>query len=225
MSSYVIENGKRIEELLEETALNSSSYTIISINNLTRKINIRNLRRSFCGDNSTNDLNNLYYSCEKINQYMTDINDQFSQISNENFNINNRIDSISNTLGNDLGDLHNYVETIYNELKESDNSIQLDINNKYQLISTNINKLAERTGTLENTVGEIPATSEWGTYNITQRVLQNLRMIIDANTDILNILENLNNITTKLGNINGIKVGTAVPTTLPEGEIYLQYFE
>ena len=50
MPSIAIENGKRIEELLEISRVSADSFFLVSEQDLTRKITLQNLRQAFNGD-------------------------------------------------------------------------------------------------------------------------------------------------------------------------------
>ena len=65
MPTIAIENGKRIEELIDINRLNDDSYFVVSDAALTRKITLLNLRNAFNGDSATSNLGNVYYSVEK----------------------------------------------------------------------------------------------------------------------------------------------------------------
>ena len=154
MPSISIENGKRIEELLEVTRISDQSFFLVSETDLTRKITLTYLRNAFNGDIATENLNNLYYSVEKINELLDHVWD----------------------------DIGKYVEQIYAELKLADKNLNTKIDNLEEDLRQEINRVETE---------------------------------LDAR---LEVVEN------KLANITGIDIGTAVPSTLANGRIYLQYF-
>ena len=210
MAAEQIENGKKIEELLEVDTLPSSSYFMVSTNDLARRINIRNLRKAFNGDTATSNLNNLYYSCEKINEFLDGIDNELDRISDQFINVNKRLDLVFDTFGADLSELQNRIEQIYTELTLADENIRNDIVAKYNTLVNVTNSLAERVGTNETNISNLGVR------------LTNLSNTVSANYTDLN--KKITDIKTILGDVTGITIGTSVPTTLPKNAIYLQYF-
>lgn len=182
MPSISIENGKRIEELLEVTRISDQSFFLVSETDLTRKITLTYLRNAFNGDIATENLNNLYYSVEKINELLNHVWDDIGKINTKIDSLESRINNIYNDLGADLSDFKNYVEQIYAELKLADKNLNTKIDNLEEDLRQEINRVETE---------------------------------LDAR---LEVVEN------KLANITGIDIGTAVPSTLANGRIYLQYF-
>lgn len=193
MASISIENGKRIEELLEVTHISDDSFFLVSETDLTRKITLTYLRNAFNGDEATDNLNNLYYSVEKINELLGHIWDDIGKINAKIDNIEDRINNIYNDLGADLSEFKKYVEQIYAELKLADENLD----NKIDQVNTN----------LTNKINQVE-------QNLTEEI-ERVETELDAR---LTAVEN------KLANITGIDIGTAVPSTLANKRIYLQYF-
>ena len=129
MASISIENGKRIEELLEVSQIHADSYFLVSETDLTRKITLQNLRNAFNGDTATENLNNVYYSVEKINELLDHIYDEIDKINTKIDNMQDQIDNIYNDLGADLSEFKKYVEQIYEELKLADQNLNTKIDN------------------------------------------------------------------------------------------------
>ena len=102
MSAITIENGQRVGQLLEVTKVPNSSYFLMDVNDLSRKISIIALRNAFSGDKATSNKSNLYYSCEKIDEFLENLNDSISRIRKDIDNMNNRMDEIYETFGGDL---------------------------------------------------------------------------------------------------------------------------
>lgn len=127
MPSISIENGKRIEELLEVTHISDDSYFLVSETDLTRKITLTYLRNAFNGDTATDRLNNLFYSVEKVNELLDHVWDDISKINTKIDGLEDRINNIYNDFGSDLSDFKNYVEQIYAELKLADQNLDARI--------------------------------------------------------------------------------------------------
>ena len=204
MASISIENGKRIEELLEVSQIHADSYFLVSETDLTRKITLQNLRNAFNGDTATENLNNVYYSVEKINELLDHIYDEIDKINTKIDNMQDQIDNIYNDLGADLSEFKKYVEQIYEELKLADQNL----NNKIDNVKIELNQKIEDSKRQLQT--EINNVREELTHNI-----EDVNKKLDAR---LKIVEN------KLRNVTDIQIGTSVPSTLPSGVIYLQYF-
>lgn len=243
MASISIENGKRIEELLEISRVSSDSFFLVSETDLTRKITLQNLRNAFNGDSATDNLNNLYYSVEKINELLGHIRDDIDKINSRLDNLEDRITNIYDDIGADLSEFKKYVEQIYAELKLADQTLQNNINSTKTELTQLINQtkteleqditdldekidnvntnLGNRITTLDNRVTQINNTLT-GKINDVDEKVDNLDDKVDnINTTLGNRITAVEN---KLRNITGIQYGTQVPSTLATGTIYLQYF-
>lgn len=128
MPSINIENGKRIEDLLEINNFTNSAHFLVSEHNLTRKTTLLNLRYMFNGDIAINNLNNLYYSVEKINEIIDRIDDDFAKLTKRIDTINAKLEQIYNDLGDNLDEFKKRIENIYNELKQADQDLYTYIN-------------------------------------------------------------------------------------------------
>lgn len=159
MPSISIENGKRIEELLEVTRISDDSFFLVSETDLTRKITLTYLRNAFNGDTATENLNNLYYSVEKINELLDHIWDDIDKINTKMDSLEDRINNIYNDLGADLSDFKNYVEQIYAELKLADQNLNTKIDNVNQQLNNKIDQveqeLDQRLQVVENKLANI----------------------------------------------------------------------
>lgn len=204
MASISIENGKRIEELLEVSQIHADSYFLVSEIDLTRKITLQNLRNAFNGDTATENLNNVYYSVEKINELLDHIYDEIDKINTKIDNMQDQIDNIYNDLGADLSEFKKYVEQIYEELKLADQNLNTKIDNVKIELNQKIEDTKRQLQTEINNVRE----------ELTNKI-EDVNRKLDAR---LKIVEN------KLRNVTDIQIGTSVPSTLPSGVIYLQYF-
>lgn len=243
MASISIENGKRIEELLEISRVSSDSFFLVSETDLTRKITLQNLRNAFNGDSATDNLNNLYYSVEKINELLGHIRDDIDKINSRLDNLEDRITNIYDDIGADLSEFKKYVEQIYAELKLADQTLQNNINSAKteltQLINQtkteleqditdldekidNVNStLGDRITTLNNRVSQINTdlTTKINNVNTT---LGN--RITEVENDIDSLGDRITAVENKLTGITSIRYGSSVPSTLATGAIYLQYF-
>lgn len=204
MASISIENGKRIEELLEVSQIHADSYFLVSETDLTRKITLQNLRNAFNGDTATENLNNVYYSVEKINELLDHIYDEIDKINTKIDNMQDQIDNIYNDLGADLSEFKKYVEQIYEELKLADQNLNTKIDNVKIELNQKIEDTKRQLQTEINNVRE----------ELTNKI-EDVNRKLDAR---LKVVEN------KLRNVTDIQIGTSVPSTLPSGVIYLQYF-
>lgn len=204
MASISIENGKRIEELLEVSQIHADSYFLVSETDLTRKITLQNLRNAFNGDTATENLNNVYYSVEKINELLDHIYDEIDKINTKIDNMQDQIDNIYNDLGADLSEFKKYVEQIYEELKLADQNLNTKIDNVKIELNQKIEDAKRQLLTEINNVRE----------ELTNKI-EDVNRKLDAR---LKIVEN------KLRNVTDIQIGTSVPSTLSSGVIYLQYF-
>lgn len=204
MASISIENGKRIEELLEVSQIHADSYFLVSETDLTRKITLQNLRNAFNGDTATENLNNVYYSVEKINELLDHIYDEIDKINTKIDNMQDQIDNIYNDLGANLSEFKKYVEQIYEELKLADQNLNTKIDNVKIELNQKIEDTKRQLQTEINNVRE----------ELTNKI-EDVNRKLDAR---LKIVEN------KLRNVTDIQIGTSVPSTLSSGVIYLQYF-
>ena len=215
MPSISIENGKRIEELVEVPRISDQSFFLVSQTDLTRKITLTYLRNAFNGDIATENLNNLYYSVEKINELLDHVWDDIGKINTKLDSLEDRINNIYNDLGADLSDFKNYVEQIYAELKLADKNLNTKIDNVNTTLNNKIDdldqELSDRITNVQNTLNQkIDQLEE----DLTQEI-DRVETELDTR---LEVVEN------KLANITGIDIGTEVPDTLESGRIYLQYF-
>lgn len=197
MPSISIENGKRIEELLEISRVSSDAFFLVSDNALTRKITLKNLRNMFSGDTATSDLNNLYYTVEKVNELLGHIYDDISKINTKLDNFEDRIDNIYNDLGAELSEFKKYVEQIYAELKLADQTLQNNINkvknDLTELIESNYDELealinqtkSDLTTLINNTKTELNNKIDTVNSELTSKINK-------VNTDLTNKINQVN---------------------------------
>lgn len=243
MASISIENGKRIEELLEISRVSSDSFFLISETDLTRKITLQNLRNAFNGDSATDNLNNLYYSVEKINELLGHIRDDIDKINSRLDNLEDRITNIYDDIGADLSEFKKYVEQIYAELKLADQTLQNNINSA----KTELTQLINQTKTeLEQDITDLDEKIDNVNSTLGDRITTLNNRVSQINTDLTNKINNVNTtlgnritavendidslgdritaVENKLTGITSIRYGSSVPSTLATGAIYLQYF-
>lgn len=243
MASISIENGKRIEELLEISRVSSDSFFLVSETDLTRKITLQNLRNAFNGDSATDNLNNLYYSVEKINELLGHIRDDIDKINSRLDNLEDRITNIYDDIGADLSEFKKYVEQIYAELKLADQTLQNNINSA----KTELTQLINQTKTeLEQDITDLDEKIDNVNSTLGDRITTLNNRVSQINTDLTNKINNVNTtlgnritavendidslgdritaVENKLTGITSIRYGSSVPSTLATGAIYLQYF-
>lgn len=133
MPSVNIENGKRIEDLLEISTFSTSAHFLVSEHNLTRKTNLTSLRAMFNGDTATTDLNNVYYSVEKLNELFDNVGDEFAKLTERLDTLNLKIQDIYNNLGADIDEFKKKVELMYAELTQADEDIMAYIKEQIRL--------------------------------------------------------------------------------------------
>lgn len=204
MATITVENGKRIEELIDINRIGDDSYFVVSDSALTRKINLMNLRNAFNGDSANSNLGNVYYSVEKINELLDHVYDELTKINGRLDNMEDRINKIYNDFGANLSEFKKYVESVFSELRLADKNLntkidqtKLELNNKIDATKTELN----------NKIND--------TKNELNNKIDNVNKALDAR---LLVVES------KLANIERIDIGVEVPTTLEHNVIYLQYF-
>lgn len=102
-----IENGQTIDELDSIPAIKDDAYVLICSGGITYKMSIADLRKSMVGDSSVENKDNLFYSCNKIDDKLQEIKDivtRGSQLPEDE--INNKIDTLQNNINS------NYIELL-----------------------------------------------------------------------------------------------------------------
>ena len=215
MATITVENGKRIEELIDINRIGDDSYFVVSDSALTRKINLMNLRNAFNGDSANSNLGNVYYSVEKINELLDHVYDELTKINGRLDNMEDRINKIYNDFGANLSEFKKYVESVFAELRLADKNLNIkidatktELNNKIDATKTELNNKIDTVNTnLTNKIND--------TKNELNNKIDNVNKALDAR---LLVVES------KLANIERIDIGVEVPTTLEHNVIYLQYF-
>lgn len=224
MPSVNIENGKRIEDLVEISTFSASAHFLVSEHNLTRKTTLTSLRNMFNGDTATEDLNNLYYSVEKINEIINNVNDEFSKLTERIDSLNLKIQDIYTNLGADLDEFKKKLELMYNELltangdlykyineqlriekearENADTSLEDKINAEIQYRKDEDKLLSESITNLDEMINNIyNSLSSAITDEINNRINADnlLQAKINANTEnIVNLSSEVNNISSDL---------------------------
>lgn len=252
MATITVENGKRIEELIDINRINDDSYFVVSDSALTRKVNLLNLRNAFNGDTATSNLGNVYYSVEKINELLDHVYDEITKINGRLDNMEDRINKIYNDFGANLSEFKKYVESVFAELRLADSNLntkidntKTELNNKIDATKTELNTKIDTVNNTLNTKIDTVNTNLTNKINTdianTKKELNNtitstkneLNTKIDnTKTELNTKMDNVNKaldarllvVEAKLANIKGIKIGVEVPTTLENNVIYLQYF-
>lgn len=166
--------GKHIYELDELKLLKASAVFAVAQDNLTRRVNLDDLRLAFNGDSSEASTN-TYYSTEYMERKFSDDDERFRDVTESISNTNDRIDRLTE-----------YVN-------EKDNILLEKINENYNYWDEKL-------------------------YNTSTGDIVVINRNIEAIDNRVDVLEE------KLKNITAISYGTAAPTSLKTGEIYLQYF-
>ena len=128
MASVSIENGKKIEELLEIRTISSEAYFLVSETALARKISFRNIRNMLNGDNAVNDLNNLYYSVEKMNELLDGLRDEIKKCNDRIDQLNQGFNERFQQFDSELGNLRREIGRVEEESKSRDRVLQTNLN-------------------------------------------------------------------------------------------------
>lgn len=220
MSAVHIENGKTVEDLLEVSKTSNSSYFLMGTNGLSRKISITNLRKAFNGDSATSNKSNLYYSCEKVDEFLDSLNNEMARLRLDMSNIDSRLNSIYNNFGSDLSELRNYVNSIYNELKLADdttnqklnqsvtnltNRIDTEVNNINNTINTKIKQITDKIDTVDADHKKLISNEISNRENADAALDTKIGEVRnDLNTEQQERKEETDQINTKLGEIVGV---------------------
>lgn len=175
MPSVNIENGKRIEDLLEISTFSASAHFLVSEHNLTRKTSLTSLRAMFNGDTATADLNNLYYSVEKLNELFDNVGNEFNKLTERLDTLNLKIQDIYISLGADLDEFRKKLELLYNDLIQADGDL-LDYINQQITIEKNARIEADN--------------------DLSERLNLEIQMRTDADTEINNTITELSSTVT-----------------------------
>lgn len=181
MASIPIENGKRIQDLLQISRVSDDSLLLVSDNNLTRNITIKTLRQSFNGDTATSGLNNLYYSVEKINEIVNSINSNIASTNKSITFLTNHVNDLEESFGADLSKLENDMAAMRSESRQADTVLDTKIANLESSINTSMQEIEEgiieRIDTAEtNLTNEVNDAEK----NIIDKITQSTNTVTDA---------------------------------------------
>lgn len=135
-------SGKRIYELetILAQSLKKDAFFVVSQDNLTRSITLKNLKESFKAipGNSSDD---TYYSSTQVDNLLSDFNqqfnsflEQFQQVKSSTEQLTDKIQTVDNTL-------NTRITKIYNELKTADTELQKSVNNQVLGLSKSISNV------------------------------------------------------------------------------------
>lgn len=194
MATITIENGKRVEELLEVNNISSDSFFLVSEKSLSRKITLVNLRSMFSGDDSTTDLNNKYYTVEYLNKKFQSINEEINKLNQKIINI---------------GDIYTSITNDFEVFKKY-------VNDQFTSVNSRIDNVENIANTITNRFNEF-INNTWNPYKQIidghSTKIQNLEGRIKTLEDLLSDYHQYY-----------ISYGPDVPQALDDGHIYLQYF-
>ena len=191
--------GKLIYQLTSASALKDTDLFVISSadSNLTRSITLSQLKSAT--------LNNIYKNDEIDSKFddlklqIKNITDKMSGFDNDNSEFRNEFNSQLNQIRND------FIFEINNVRSEFNNTIaELDVELHEQFES--INKIiTDLNSSMNNRFNSLNTSITNLDTSLTQ-------MINDTDTKLTNAINGL------------ISYGTAIPTSLAAGKVYLQYF-
>lgn len=189
MPSVNIENGKRIEDLVEISTFSASAHFLVSEHNLTRKTSLTSLRNMFNGDTAIADLNNLYYSVEKINEIIGNVNDEFSKLTERVDGLNLKIQDIYNNLGADIDEFKKKLELLYSELTMADGDLLDYINEQIRIERES---RIDMDNTLQEKITAEAQTRQNADNALGQRIDDLSANVTNLNTSVTNLNEALN---------------------------------
>lgn len=248
MATIEIENGKQVEELLQIRRITENSYFLVSDQGLARKIQLTDLRAAFNGDTAISNLQNVYYSVEKINELLGHIYDELDRINGRIDNFDSKLDNIYNDFCNDLNAFKRYVENVFAELRQEDKDIRaliarevarLDL--KIDTVESTLNSRIDRevltlNNRIDKEVQTINTRIDTEIQTINNRITKEVNDLNDRiddevsalttkiNNEISSVNTKISNVDKKFGPVTLIQVGTTPPARLTKGTLYLQYF-
>ena len=204
--------GKLIYELTSADALKDTDLFAVSSNNLTRKISVSQLKLYIYND---------IYNKKETDGLMNQVRDEIKGIGDDIFGLENGIYEFINEFNVKLQNLNKNLTSVINEVDKKFTDITNEIK---ESLSTSITEINNRIDTEVETLNT-RVTNEVQTLNET--IIDNVNTL---NTRVTNEVQTLNQTITDLDTelnekINSwIQYGTAVPTTLETGRVYVQYF-
>lgn len=206
-------NGKLIYQLTSASALKETDlFAISTSDNLTRNVTVHQVKSFITnGDYTNEDIDNMY-------QRLMDL---IKQTQNQIVLLQNDITEFRNEFNNKLNQLNqnllNEINTVDSKLTESinnlDESVNTRIDNEVKVINNNINNLNV---SLSNRITKLDT-------DINNRIDNEVNTINNSITNLdTSLSKKISDLDTKLE--SWILYGTAIPTSLPTGRLYLQYF-
>lgn len=194
-----ISKGKLIYQLTSASALKDTDLFVISSadNSLTRSITLSQLKLAT--------LNGLYKN-EDIDSKFDELKLQIKKISDNMSEYDNDVSEIRNEFNTHLNQIRNdfafEINSVRSEFNNTINELNEDLDKQFSAINKTITDLNKETN------------NRFTAVNTSITNLEN------------SLTKKINDTDTKLTNaINGlISYGTAVPTSLATGKVYLQYF-
>lgn len=254
MPTVDIENGKRIDMLLEADSISDNSYILISEKSLTRKLSLLRLRKTLCADKIDDGKDSLYYSASFMDTKISSIYNTISKAQLSIDNINNRLNTVFQDFGGSVDELKNTLDQNYKNLLDEDQKlkqylIEADKDLKDYLLAEddklkqylsqqdeNLKQyLLEADNTLKQYLLEQDEIIKDDVKNKYDALLETINTIQLTHTnDISDISSRLNtlqntvtNLTNTLNNfMDRFTISNNIPPdNLENGKIYLQYFD
>ena len=194
-----ISKGKLIYQLTSASALKDTDLFVISSadNSLTRSITLSQLKLAT--------LNGLYKN-EEIDDKFDELKLQIKKISDNMSEYDNDVSELRNEFNAHLNQIRNdftfEINSVRSEFNNAISNLESDVNNKFTNTNKAISDLSTSTNNRFNTVNT----------NITNLDTSLSKKINDVDVKLTNAINGL------------ISYGTAVPTSLATGKVYLQYF-
>lgn len=144
-------HGKRIYELEQVIALsNTSEFVITNEDHLTRKVSLIDLRKSFNGDNATTDLDNKYYSINKIEELFDQVYARLRNCETSGGDVTGDLNSFKDEINNQINNLYLDLNSKYNELVNADSNTNKRIDDLSKKVDNNFTTLSNKITDLDN---------------------------------------------------------------------------
>lgn len=242
MATFSIENGKRIDSLLEADTVTDNSLFLLSEKNLTRSITLYRLRKLFSADAADSNLDNLYYSAQRINTLIESINNSLAAMSTTITNTTNKVESIYTDFGGSVSELENKYNQMYKDLTEADTNLKTELNQRIDNVYNTLND--SLTKTAQDIRNELAQAKTELSNKINTEVTNLTKSIADTKTelegkisavdkkadtiasDLAALTKTVNDLSTTVTNfMNLFTISDQVPpANLSNGKIYLQFF-
>lgn len=115
MSTINIENGQTIDQLATIENITKDSYFLVTADNLTYNISLSDLRKNFVGDAATELKDELFYSCQYIDNELEKVRELVTKGSVIPVDdLNSRIDNLTNAMNTKFNDINSKIDRIMN---------------------------------------------------------------------------------------------------------------